>query len=117
MPQMLEGHRNTHAQYYVCPANKDIDHPDVQKSQYLCRLAGADRIHQCKWFRAILPGKMLGNATGWNDEPACIEHEVDDFDHILNTSNQVGSDGAGGQDLEPSTRIAGVGSAVYDPIS
>ena len=109
-----------HHRYYTCIKNKDIEHNDVSKTHHLAQAASNHSgMHDCKWYRAILPGHLTGPPTEWVDEALCNQVEAGgNFTDILNRTQTAGGDGGGGgKDREPRTRISGSGMAVHDPLT
>lgn len=77
--------------HHTCKANKEIQHKNVTKTEYLVeRAAEAYSTNQscCLWFRGTMPGKVLGDPQGWVDEDACKPVNVRDFNKILHKAKR-----------------------------
>ena len=101
--------------YYKCLANAHIDHPNVTKTQYLCRRAIDEGIDApCLSFRAIVPRHYLAPLVGWIDENNCRPTFHGPFDKVLRNTCTAGTDGGRDSDKQMTTTRVSVGVAIYD---
>ena len=95
--------------FFECPSNDCIQDECIRKSNGLAAKAKSDHTHKAKWYRAILPGDLIGEPVGWQDEDVCSPTVVGDFDEILHSTAKTGTDRAGGPAPEPRTRVVAAG--------
>ena len=110
-----EANETRQHRYYDCPANKKIDDDDVRDTQHFASQARDCPEHQCMWYRAILPRKVLNDPVGYIDTEHCYANEINDFTIALRETGEVGTDGSLEDNVEPTNKTAGAGAAVYIP--
>jgi hypothetical protein len=104
--------------YYQCLANDGIDSKHLSTKTALGHsfenAAKRSPQHECKWFRAILPGEAIGEPVGWMPEEMCSAIVKGDFEELLFSTGVAGTDGGGGKDSDARTRVAGSGAVTFD---
>lgn len=80
--------------YSQCPGNNLIEDECIGKSNWMAQKAKDHHRHKAKWYRAILPGDLMGKPVGWQDEAVCDPTVIGDFPSILESTGKAGTDGA-----------------------